>query len=269
MDEAKRRQIDWYDRVAGTYDHHRLPLSPRVAELVVGHAMIAGGAHVLDVGTGTGNVALAAARRVGERGHVVAVDLSSAMLNEARHRAGGLPIEFRKMDAEALEFGDATFDVVVSSLLAGAQIVRVLREMRRVLRPGGRAVFGTYTEQTHEPLGKLTWSRMERHGMARPAPPSGPGAALSEPERFRSWFERAGFEDVRAVLEPHTFALEDAKDWWIYMRRSTRWGPALERLAPEELERLRTEIITDVERLRGEEGIQVDGSAIIAIGARR
>ena len=204
MDEAKRNRIRWYNRIADAYDQHRLPLSPRVADLVAHHAKPAEGARVLDVGTGTGNVALAAARLVGPRGLVVGIDLSRAMLQVARRRTGSLPIEFQEMDAEALGFGDATFDVAVSSLLAGVHIVRVLSEMHRVLRPGGRAVFASYTDETHEPLQELSWSRMGRHGMARPAPPSGAWTSLSESERFRSWLQRAGFKEMRVVVAPHT-----------------------------------------------------------------
>lgn len=268
MDEAKRKQIAWYDHVAAVYDQHHLPLSPRVAELVVSHAIPAEGMRVLDVGTGTGNVALAAARRVGRRGLVVGVDLSASMLQEARRRACGLPIEFHQMDAEALGFGDATFDVVVSSLLAGVHVVRALREMHRVLRPGERVVFASYTDQTHEPLQELTWSRMERHGLPRPAPPTGAWTALSETERFRSWFESAGFQHVEALLEPYAFVLEDPEDWWSYMRRSTRWGPVLARLSPSDFESLHAGIVADIEGLRSESGVQVDASAIIAIGVR-
>lgn len=53
---------------------------------------------------------------------MVGVDVSSAMLDVARRRDGSLPIEFQAMDAEALAFPDATFDVVVSSLLAGPDL---------------------------------------------------------------------------------------------------------------------------------------------------
>ncbi len=261
--------ISWYDHVAEAYDEHRLPLSGRVADLVVRHAMIADGDQVLDVGTGTGNVALAAARCVGARGLVVGVDLSPGMIQAARRRSGGPPLEFRQMDAEALEFGDATFDVVLSSLLAGPDVVRALREMRRVLRPRGRVVFGSYTEQTHRPLADLTWSRMERYGILRPAAPTAHWTSLSESERFRFWFERAGFEEIRVVLEPHTFELADAEDWWVYMRRSTRWGPILERRPPTELEELKVAILADIEKLRAEGRLEVDGSAAIGIGVRR
>jgi 2-polyprenyl-6-hydroxyphenyl methylase/3-demethylubiquinone-9 3-methyltransferase len=94
------------------------------------------GMRVLDVATGTGNVALRAA----ERGAIVtAVDLEPAQLDRGRAEAGGLEIEWVEADAQALPFADATFDVVTSA--AGAIFApdreRVARELVRVTRPGG------------------------------------------------------------------------------------------------------------------------------------
>lgn len=267
MDATKRSQIRWYDHVAATYDQHRLPLSARVAELVVRRATLAEGAMVLDVGTGTGNVAIAAVRCVGPRGLIVGVDLSAGMLCEARRRADGLPIEFLEMDAEALGFGDAIFDAAVSSLLTGVHVVPVLREVHRVLRPGGRAVFASYTNRTHKPLQELTWARLGRHGIARTVP-SGSSTTSSETARFQSWFESAGFEHVEVIVEPHTYLLEDAEHWWTYVRRSTRWGPMLEQLSPVDLGRLRDDMIAAVNALRVNGRLEVDGSAIVGIGTR-
>ncbi len=100
--------------------------------------------------------------------------------------------------------------------------------------------------------------------MARPASPSGPRTTLSETE-----LEQAGLAEPRTFVEPHTFELEDAQDWWAYMRRSTRWGPALARLAPDALERLRADILSDTDARRTDGRLEVDGSAVIGIGVRR
>ena len=267
MDERKRRMTQWYDRIAGAYDDHRMPLSPRLAEALVREAAIFEGAWVLDVGTGTGNVAFAAARFVGPRGRVVGVDLSSAMLAEARRKGADLPVEFQEMDAEALQFGDATFDAALGGLLP--DIVPAMREMHRVLRPGGRAAFSTYTRKTLQPLTDLTWSRLERHRIPRPPALTGPWAALKESEQLLLLLEKAGFQEARVVPEPHNHMLQSAEDWWTYMRRSTRWGAFLDQFPAEALNDLKAEIIQDVEGLRTKDGVQVDTSALIGIGVRR
>jgi ubiquinone/menaquinone biosynthesis C-methylase UbiE len=108
------------------------------------------GARVLDVACGTGLVAFPAAQAVGPSGRVVGVDLSGQMIDLARRRAKTQKVsnvDFTRMDAENLALPDASFDVALCAL--GLMYLpdpeRAVREMRRVLRPGGRlgvAVWG-------------------------------------------------------------------------------------------------------------------------------
>lgn len=102
------------------------------------------GESVLDLGCGTGELAMTLARRVGPNGRVAGVDLSKALVAGARRKAqrAGLAIDYRVASVEALPFADASVDVVVSSLvlhhLAPEVLARAVREIRRVLKPGGR-----------------------------------------------------------------------------------------------------------------------------------
>jgi demethylmenaquinone methyltransferase / 2-methoxy-6-polyprenyl-1,4-benzoquinol methylase len=97
------------------------------------------GERVLDVATGTGDLAFQEAAAVGPEGRVVAVDSCAAMLQVARQRQRGA-IDFQEGDAMDLRFPDAWFDVVTISfgLRNVADRGQALREFRRVLRPGGR-----------------------------------------------------------------------------------------------------------------------------------
>jgi SAM-dependent methyltransferase len=106
---------------------------------------------VLDVACGTGIVARLAAERVGPSGTVVGVDASPAMLAAGRRASAGLPIDWREADAAALPFAEASFDLVLcqQGLQYFPDRIGALREMRRVLTPGGRlglAVFGPQRE---------------------------------------------------------------------------------------------------------------------------
>ena len=103
---------------------------------------------VLDVAAGNGNVALAAARRWCS---VVATDYVPALLERARERAGAerLDIEFREADAEALPFGDETFDIVVSTfgVMFTPDQDRAAAELVRVCKHGGKIGLANWTPE--------------------------------------------------------------------------------------------------------------------------
>ena len=111
---------------------------------------------VLDVGCGTGTLAIAASRRVGAAGEVRGIDASPEMIARARRKAAKARAgaTFELATAERLPFPDASFDVTMGTLmlhhLPRATRLECLREMRRVLRPGGRALavdFGLPTKR--------------------------------------------------------------------------------------------------------------------------
>lgn len=97
---------------------------------------------VLDVATGTADLAIAVARKAAAGSQVTGVDLSENMLEVGRVKAVGLPVTLQQGDAEALAFGDSTFDRV--SVAFGVRnfenLAQGLREMCRVLKPNGRLV---------------------------------------------------------------------------------------------------------------------------------
>lgn len=121
---------------------------PIVAEQLCEAVDLRAGERVLDVATGTGNTAIAAARRFA---HVVAVDYVPALLERGRERAAaeGLPVEFRDGDAEALPCADGAFDVVLSSfgVMFAPDQERAARELVRVCRPGGRIGLANWTPE--------------------------------------------------------------------------------------------------------------------------
>jgi len=101
------------------------------------------GEHVIDVGVGPGLLALDLARLVGERGRLVGLDLAEAMVAVAANRLSNWPCaEVRRGDAAALDFPDASFDAAVSTQVYEyvADMPGALRELHRVLRPGGRVL---------------------------------------------------------------------------------------------------------------------------------
>ena len=106
---------------------------------------------VLDVGCGLGEVCADLSEIVGAQGRVVGVDASSGLVARAREQWSHLPIEFGVGDAEALDFGDATFDAVRAERVLQHldHPATAIGEMARVVRPGGRvSVFDSVLDST-------------------------------------------------------------------------------------------------------------------------
>jgi demethylmenaquinone methyltransferase/2-methoxy-6-polyprenyl-1,4-benzoquinol methylase len=148
-----------FDRVAAVYDplntlmsaglHHRW--RTRAADL----AHVGAGSRVLDVATGTGDLALELARRVSPGGEVVGSDFSEAMLSRARVKGGAVAgLRFEWGDALQLPYPDNSFDAATTGFAARnfSDLHGGLAEMARVVRPGGRVVVLDFTTPTRPPL---------------------------------------------------------------------------------------------------------------------
>jgi demethylmenaquinone methyltransferase/2-methoxy-6-polyprenyl-1,4-benzoquinol methylase len=150
-----------FDRIAGVYDamnnamtaglHHRW--RTRAADL----ARVGSGSRVLDVATGTGDLAIELARRVRPTGEVVGSDFADGMLVRARAKGAaleGLKPRFERADALDLPYLDDSFDAATVGFGARnfADLGRGLAEMARVVRPGGRVVVLEITTPTRAPL---------------------------------------------------------------------------------------------------------------------
>lgn len=139
-----------FDTIAPRYDLMNrvmtFGMDRRWRNYVVAQAAPPIGGSALDVATGTGDIAVALARRVGPRGQVIATDFSRGMMRPgpgkaARAGVGGI-VRFMAADALDLPFPDNTFDCVTTGFAMRnvTDIERAFREMRRVTKPGGRVV---------------------------------------------------------------------------------------------------------------------------------
>jgi demethylmenaquinone methyltransferase / 2-methoxy-6-polyprenyl-1,4-benzoquinol methylase len=150
-----------FGRIAGRYDlMNRIMtggLDRRWRRLAVREAMAAGGNSMLDIGTGTGDLALELAKEAGVE-RVAAFDLALPMLQRAITRPQHGYVSFGLADATRLPFRDASFDAVTTAFMLRnvPDVSAALAEARRVLRPGGRFVCLEITRQDGGLLPKIT-----------------------------------------------------------------------------------------------------------------
>jgi SAM-dependent methyltransferase len=167
-------------------------------------ARVASGCRVLDVAAGAGDQTLQAAVQVGPAGHVLATDISPAILDfaaaEAR-RAGLYNVTTQAMDGEHLELSDQSFDVVISrvGLIYFPDQQQALREMHRVLVPGGRVAAIVYGTADRNAFFSTPVSIVRRHARLGAPLPGQPGPfSLGAPGALEAAFTQAGFQEVRA-----------------------------------------------------------------------
>jgi ubiquinone/menaquinone biosynthesis C-methylase UbiE len=155
MDARLQRRVQRYgwDLAANDYEALWQAQLAEAQSTLLALASPAPGERVLDIACGTGLVAFDAARAVGPDGRVLGVDLSGRMIDVARQRAAELQISncsFLRMDAEALALPDASFDLVLCALglMYMPDPEQSLREIWRVLRPGGRVGLAVWGERS-------------------------------------------------------------------------------------------------------------------------
>jgi SAM-dependent methyltransferase len=174
------------------------------------------GSRVLDVATGSGWAAIAAARQVGPGGSVLGVDLASSLLEQARQKAteSGLDnLEFRVADAQHLDFPDGSFDIVLcaSALFYFPDMLAAVRGWYWVLVPGGWAAFCWWGPTLRQPLINLWRARLQKFGIEVPVSPN---QSLKQPETCRQLLEQAGFLEVQVQSVQLGYYFGTTDEYW-------------------------------------------------------
>jgi ubiquinone/menaquinone biosynthesis C-methylase UbiE len=212
MNDASRGQVT--KSAAEVYEEFFLPAlfqewPPRLAD----RARLAPGGRVLDVACGTGVLAREAAARVGQRGSVVGIDPNEAMLAVARAKSPG--IEWRAGKAETLPFSDAGFDAVLSQfgLMFFGDRVAAIKEMWRVLRPGGRLVIAVWDAAERSP-GYASMIGLLQRLFGEPIANELRGPfVLGDPAAFRELLEQAGVPEPAVETIAGTARFPSIEAW--------------------------------------------------------
>ena len=239
-----------FDRAATTYGSVRY--FPLLGQWLVEMAQIPGGAHVLDVACGQGAVLVPVAHQVGPGGRVIGIDLSERMVQETAgllHHLDLTQARVLQMDAEQLEFPDATFDFVVCgfSLQFFPHLEQALSEVRRVLKPAGQIAATTWADR--DP--RWNWYDDLRKAYQAVVKLSSPG--LDRREELLGWFSRAGFANIQIATKELDMVYADEDEWWT-MQWSISGRAGLERLEPGRLEAFKAEVHERMQTLRQADG---------------
>lgn len=205
---------------AQNYQRYFVPTigAPVAADLIAA-ADLEPGERVLDIACGTGVVTRLAAGRVGAAGSVTGLDINPAMLAVAGSQSPpDMAIDWREADAESLPFADDAFDVALCQM--GLQFVSgkltALREMRRVLRPGGRALINVPGPKP--PLFAILTEALGRHFGPQAAAFGDRVFAMHDVDELAELMRGAGFRDVEAQSRPKTLRLPPPADFlWQYL----------------------------------------------------
>lgn len=224
--ETTREQWDTvaeaWDRWTPTLHAWLGPVTATMLDL----AQLRPGDRVLDVAAGAGEPGLSAAALIGPTGSILATDFAANILAFAKRAArarGVANFATRAMDAEQLDLADASFDAAFSRLgiIYCPDRHRALSELRRVLKPGGRAVIASFTAPDRNTFFASAIGAIRRRAQLPPPAPGLPGPfSLGGTGVMAAMLGQAGFRSVETRVVAPPLRLASAVDCTRFMRES-------------------------------------------------
>jgi ubiquinone/menaquinone biosynthesis C-methylase UbiE len=213
-------RVAW-DAIAPGYDRTNTPTQMWLGEQGLGRVGLRPGMRFLDVAAGSGALSIPASR-LGAT--VLAIDQSPRMLELLRARATseGLAIETRVMDGHTLDLEDNSFDIAGSQfgVMLFPDMPKGIREMTRVVRPGGRVLMSAYADPHRIDFLCFLVTAVQSVRPAFTGPPMDPPPLpfqLQDPERLRTELANAGLTEIRVETITETTAFQTGVELWEWL----------------------------------------------------
>lgn len=266
--QRKQKLQATFDTVAPGYDHPALQFFQQTANRMLHHLAPNSEANWLDVATGTGMVALAAASRSPTIA-VTGIDLSNGMLAQARAKAEALHlhnIRFRQMDMEEMDFAQDEFDIATSSfgLFFIEDMGAAMQRIANTVKPGGKIAISSFATSSFSPFSERFLSLYEAFG--KQAPPLA-WQRLADVSAIERIYQTAGITDIAFYQEPLGYSLKSEQQWWDIVWNAGFRG-LLSQLSASEQEAFKTQHLEEIRTLilKGENWLDI--TVNIAIGTK-
>lgn len=256
------------NNAAENYEKYFVPVigGPFALDLV-NEAGLRPGERVLDVACGTGTIARLAAERVGPNGRVSALDVNAGMLSVARSLPSAVPIKWYETAAESVPLPDQSFDVIFCGL--GLQFFAdksaALREMNRVLKPGGRVYISTPVPNAFFDLFDRA---IARHVSEEASAFVHAVFSLNDPGEMQALLADAGFASVATRTHTRNIQLPPAREFmWQYIY-CTPLMALLPQSGTTETEALERDVVAGWQPWASGDGLRYEQSTLVS-SARR
>lgn len=270
LDNYKQQIADLYTHRSPNYDLGEW--HPRIAHRLVEYAQLQPGQQILDIATGTGMVAIEAAKIVGERGRVIGIDISTGMLDRARSKVaeiGFTNIEFQLADAETLIFPVNSFDWIFcsSALIWMSDLSTALKLWYRLLKPGGWLAFHAFAE-TAFVGGVVSQQVLAKYGVSLLL-----NQPTGTPEKCQELLQTIGFEAIEIKVEPdgNYISLEQARSMWTgnsLFPVPGQFPHPLSQLSADRLEQAKIEFDREIDALQTDRGVWSDSTIFYTFGRK-
>jgi SAM-dependent methyltransferase len=221
MNDFRAASLQAWSSVAGAWNDLAAEVDRQLAvasDWMLDAVQLAPGDCVLELAAGPGTLSALAAHAVGSTGHIICSDFSPAMVEVARSRLSALAdaaeIEFRVLDAEALDLPDGSVVLCRCGYMLMTDPAAALRESTRVLVEGGRVALAVWGDAASNPWAAMPMRSVARALDAAPPPPGAPGLwALADEERLEHLLEAAGLSTIRVERLDATVEYPSIADW--------------------------------------------------------